>query len=144
MILLDTNVLIYASDPTSEMRQWARQTIASAVADDGAAINTVCLAELCVGDREPDQVAVRVRSWGVTIIDLPVAAAEPAARAYRAYRKRRREQSEQSAPNTPLPDFFIGAHAQMLQCPLATADRGRFATYFPSVSLITPRTELSE
>jgi predicted nucleic acid-binding protein len=37
-----------------------------------------------------------------------------------------------------LPDFFIGAHAQIMGWPLATADEGRFRTYFPSVILRTP------
>lgn len=138
MVLLDTNVLIYASDPAGGMQSWARETIANAVAADGAAVNTVCLAELCVGDRQPEQVASRIRTWGVVIIDLPAAAAEPAARAYRVYRKRRMEQTGQDAPATPLPDFFVGAHAEILRCPLATADKGRFATYFPSVDFISP------
>jgi len=38
----------------------------------------------------------------------------------------------------PLPDFFIGAHAQIMGWQLATADEGRFQTYFPSVALMMP------
>jgi predicted nucleic acid-binding protein len=41
---------------------------------------------------------------------------------------------------TPLPDFFIGAHAQVMGWTLATADESRFTTYFPSVRLLTPHT----
>ena len=139
MILLDTNVLIYAFDPGSPHCEWARDTIADAVASDGAAINAVSLAEICVGDSDPQMVAPRVRSWGVEILDVPTAAAEVCARAYRQYRKRRISQSENEAPDMPLPDFFIGAHARIMSWELATADRARFDTYFPSVSLTTPR-----
>jgi predicted nucleic acid-binding protein len=39
-----------------------------------------------------------------------------------------------------LPDFFIGAHAQALGCPILTRDVRRYRTYFPSVALITPQT----
>ncbi len=81
MILLDTNVLIYAFDPESPFCEWARETIAAAVADDGAAIDAVSLAEICVGDEDPATVADRVRSWGVDTLDVPAAAAPECARA---------------------------------------------------------------
>jgi predicted nucleic acid-binding protein len=138
MILLDTNVLIYASTDGSPFLEWARKTIATAVSEDGAAVNAVSLAELCVGDDEPDTVADRLRSWGITLLDVPAAVAEPCAKAYVKYRERRRAESGRDAPALPLPDFFIGAHAQVMGWPLATADEGRFRTYFPSVALQTP------
>ncbi|HVR30263.1 MAG TPA: type II toxin-antitoxin system VapC family toxin [Thermoanaerobaculia bacterium] len=139
MILLDTNVLIYASDAGSPHHAWARGVIADAVAGDGAAIDAVVLAEICVGDREPAAAAERIRSWGVEILDLPVAAAEACARAFRSYRVRRAEATGEDIPPLPLPDFFIGAHAEVLDCPLATADDRRFSTYFPAVRLLLPR-----
>jgi hypothetical protein len=138
MILLDTNVLIYAADSASAHRPWARATISEAVAGQGAAINAVCLAEVCVGDLEPQSAADRIRSWGVEILDVPAAAASVCASAYLAYRRRRAEQSGKESPTMPLPDFFIGAHAQIMEWPIATADPTRFRTYFPAVTLETP------
>jgi predicted nucleic acid-binding protein len=138
MILLDTNVLIFAFDADSPFCQWARETIANAVAGDGAAINAVSLAEICVGDSDPSTVADRIRSWGTEILDVPAVAADVCATAYLEYRKRRMSQSDSPAPMMPLPDFFIGAHAKIMGWELATADRGRFHTYFPSVSLRMP------
>jgi predicted nucleic acid-binding protein len=138
MILLDTNVLIYASTEGSPWLDWARRTIAEGVSEGGAAISAVSLAEICVGDAEPETVADRIRSWGVTLLDVPAVAAEPCAKAYLRYRKRRRAESGREAPWMPLPDFFIGAHAQVMGWPLATADEGRFRTYFPAVSLRLP------
>jgi hypothetical protein len=55
MILLD--VLIYASTDQSPFIEWARRTIAAGVSEDGAAVNAVSLAEICVGDAEPETVA---------------------------------------------------------------------------------------
>jgi len=138
VILLDTNVLIYGFDPASPHHEWARSTIAEAVSGDGGCINAVSLAEVCVGDVEPGTVADRIRSWGVEILDVPVATAEVGAGAYLAYRQRRRAESGQDSPRTPLPDFVIGAHALIMGWPLATADSRRFATYFPGVVLKTP------
>ena len=48
----------------------------------------------------------------------------------RMYRKRG------GARTTPLPDFFIGAHAEVENLALLTRDVVRFRTYFPKVKLI--------
>ena len=50
MMLLDTNVLLYAAESGSRYQDWARETIARAISTEGAAINAVCLAEICVGE----------------------------------------------------------------------------------------------
>lgn len=138
MILLDTNVLVYAFDPDSPFYQWARETIADAVAGDGAVINAVILSEICVGDADPSTAADRIRSWGVEILDVPAAASDVCAAAYRKYRKRPMSQSNAPVPFMPLPDFFIGAHAMIMGWEIATADQGRFFTYFPSVTFKAP------
>ncbi|HMO50031.1 MAG TPA: PIN domain-containing protein [Kiritimatiellia bacterium] len=138
MILLDTNVLIYASDETSSFFSWARTIIAEGVSGSGVAINAITLAELCVGDVEPTTVADRIRSWGVVILDIPAVASVSCAAAYSTYRKRKMAQSGNESPVIPLPDFFIGAHASIMGWSIATADEGRFKTYFPSVTLIMP------
>lgn len=39
---------------------------------------------------------------------------------------------------SPLPDFFIGAQAAILQISLLTRDINRYKTYFPTVKLIHP------
>ncbi len=138
MMLLDTNVLIYASDDASPHKDWARLAIAGAASSEGAAINGVCLAEICVGEQQPGMAADRIRSWGVEILDVPAAAADVCARAYVQYCARRQRQSGKDSPRTPLPDFFIGAHAEIMGWTLATADPSRIRTYFPAVRLLTP------
>ncbi|TVQ38002.1 MAG: PIN domain-containing protein [Wenzhouxiangella sp.] len=137
MILLDTNVLIYAFEAESPFSDWARQVIAEAVVGEGAMVNPVVLAELCVGDARPDEVADRILSWGVEITSLPASAAPVCAAAFRKYRKRVRETGKPVA-TMPLPDFFIGAHALVTNSRLATADVGRYKTYFRDVALVAP------
>ena len=39
----------------------------------------------------------------------------------------------------PLPDFYIGAHAQSAGLALLTRDAKRYSTYFPKVTLISPQ-----
>ena len=137
-MLLDTNVLIYAADERAKHCRWARRIIAEGVSGDGAAVNAISVAEVCVGDLDPATVADRIRSWGVAVLDVPVAASEVCARAYLAYRMRRKADSGKDASAVPLPDFFIGAHAQIMGWTLATADDARFKTYFPDVPLKSP------
>jgi predicted nucleic acid-binding protein len=55
-----------------------------------------------------------------------------AGKVYRTYRKRG------GTRRSPLPDFFIGAHAAVAGYHLLTRDAQRYRTYFPNLQLITP------
>ncbi len=138
MILLDTNVLIYAFETESPLSKWARQVIAEAVVGEGAMVNPVVLAELCVGEARPKEVADRILSWGVDIASLPASAAPVCAKAFRQYRDRRKRETGSRIATMPLPDFFIGAHAEVANSQIATADVSRYKTYFPKVTLVAP------
>ena len=65
---------------------------------------------------------------------LPWPAAFLAGKAFLAYRRRG------GARRSPLPDFYIGAHAAVRGYRLLTRDRARYATYFPTLDLIAPAT----
>jgi predicted nucleic acid-binding protein len=74
------------------------------------------------------------------MFDLPVAAAAICGRAYGRYRLAHRRSGGGEAPSVPLPDFFIGAHAELMRWKLATRDVERYRIYFPAVELIEPTT----
>ncbi len=44
------------------VQPWARQVIVDAVAGEGAIINPIVLAEVCVGDSQPDQAGNRIHA----------------------------------------------------------------------------------
>lgn len=138
MILLDTNVIIDALDKKSPAHAWAKQLIVEAVTGSGAAVNTITIAELSAGDLNPVTVETDLRNWGIQILDLPVASAIVCGSAYRRYRFARKKSSSTPAPATPLPDFFIGAHAEIMGWKIATRDVQRFQTYYPKVKLLVP------
>lgn len=137
MTLIDTNILIDAHDAQSPFRSASSSLIADAVATDGAALNAVVLAELCVGQDNTENLASELRAEGLAILDFPAAASPICARAYTRYRAARRNSGDIEAPRVPLPDFFIGAHAELMGWKLATRDTERYRIYFPEVQLLT-------
>jgi hypothetical protein len=42
------------------------------------------------------------------------------------------------ARRSPLPDFYIGAHAVVEGLTLLTRDASRYRTYFPGLSIVAP------
>jgi predicted nucleic acid-binding protein len=64
--------------------------------------------------------------------ELPYGAAFLAGRAFTEYRRRG------GTRRSPLPGFYIGAHAQVAGYDLLTRDATRYRNYFPSVRLIAP------
>lgn len=65
-------------------------------------------------------------------LPLPYAAGWLTAQTFIKYRR------AGGTKNSPLPDFYIGAHAEVGSLTLVTRDAARYRTYFPNVSLITP------
>ena len=138
MILFDTNVVIDARDQRTAHGVRAAALVAGVVLSGEAAVNAIAFAELCVGQAEGADVESELLAAGFTILDVPFAAAAICGRAYTQYRRSRRRSGGGDAPRTPLPDFFIGAHAELLGWKLATRDTQRYRLYFPKVELIEP------
>jgi predicted nucleic acid-binding protein len=138
MILLDTNVIIDAHYGFGDHRVRARNLISSAVIDSGAAIDCITLAELYAGPRRGEDIEADMREAGIVVLDLPAGAAAICGRAYRRYCLARTRSGGGKAPSVPLPDFFIGAHAELMGWKLATRDPERYRIYFSSVELIEP------
>ena len=72
---------------------------------------------------------------GITVAPIPRAALFLAGKTFTRYR------SAGGVRSGVLPDFFIGAHADVERLPLLTRDRRRYRSYFPAVNLIAPETE---
>jgi predicted nucleic acid-binding protein len=62
VILFDTSVVIDARDSDSPFHTWATQQIAEAVSTEGAAVDSIVLAEACARARDPERVPKRLRS----------------------------------------------------------------------------------
>jgi len=129
-VLVDTNVLadVLAGDPS--WSSWAQMQLERYAA--GLVINPLVYAELCYHAESAAEVDSLVEALGLLWKEIPRPALFLASNAYRTYRQRGGTKS------APLPEFFIGAHAEVTGLPILTRDAGRYKTYFPTVALISP------
>jgi predicted nucleic acid-binding protein len=130
--LIDANVLLDIATADATWMAWSQDQLRAAATRGPVCINPIIYAELAPAfateadlDRWLDpQVFVRVA--------LPYAAGWLAAEAFLKYRQ------AGGARTSPLPDFYIGAHAEVEQLTLVSRDAARYRTYFPAVTLIAP------
>jgi predicted nucleic acid-binding protein len=130
MILVDSNVLIDISLRDPKWFDWSAEQLAAAMDRGEAAINPIIYAEVSVGYASTAPLDTVLE--GLLRLELPYAAAFVAGKACQEYRRRG------GARVSPLPDFYIGAHAAVEGMTLLTRDRVRYTSYFPSISLIAP------
>lgn len=132
MFLADSNVLldIFGDDPS--WGSWSKRVLREAVAAGEVGINQVICAEISVRFEDPASLDAGVDELMLTRLELPFEAAFLAGRAFRRYRR------AGGVRSSPLPDFYIGAHAEVAGLTVLTRDTSRFRTYFPSVVLVAP------
>ncbi|MDM9625920.1 type II toxin-antitoxin system VapC family toxin [Rhizobium sp. S152] len=132
--LIDTNVLVDLSVPTSDWHGWSRQRVFAAFKSGPVLINPIIYAEFSVRYRDIDEVDRLLPQDEFRRENLPWPAAFAAAAAFRVYRK------SGGGRDRILPDFLIGAHAAIRGYAILTRDPKGYRTYFPSLDLITPET----
>ena len=130
--LVDSNVLIdlFTKDPT--WCAWSFAQIVEAGDRGPLLINHVIYAEVSIRFSNFEDLEEALGRDAFLRAELPWTAAFLAGKCFRDYRSRG------GTKTSPLPDFFIGAHAAVMKLPLLTRDAKRYRTYFPTVELITP------
>jgi predicted nucleic acid-binding protein len=132
MVLVDANVLLDVLTDDPDWRTWSEEALLSAVGTEDLAINPIIYAELAPAFRTERELERALRGWTLERLALPYEAGFLAGQALLRYRERGGQR------RSPLPDFYIGAHAQATQVSLLTRDAVRYRTYFPEVNLLTP------
>ena len=130
--LVDTNVLVDVFDPGSPWQGWCERELAYAKRLGSVVINQIIYAELAAGFPSRDMLDAVLHPTRFDREDLPWEAGFLAGKAYITYRRGGGDR------RSPLPDFYIGAHALVKSYRLLTRDDSRFRTYFPSVEVISP------
>lgn len=131
-ILVDTNVILdlFLDDPV--WANWSETVLTQYSVDGALYINPIIYAELSIGFTRIEEMEEAISRAGFEMLALPKEALFLAGKVFLRYR-----QSGGTRP-LPLPDFFIGAHAAVLNIPLMTRDGRRYRTYFPTLQWVTP------
>lgn len=130
--LVDSCVLIDIIGEDPKWGEWSAQALAGAADEGLIVINPIVYAELASGVATIEQLENALPPEDYRREPLPYEAGFLAGRAYVSYRRRGGEK------RSPLPDFYIGAHAAVKKYRLLTRDATRYRTYFPTVRLIAP------
>jgi predicted nucleic acid-binding protein len=132
MVLVDTNVLLDVLENDAVWATWSQEQLDTASAIDSLAINSIIYSELSVAFARIEELETVIEEASLIVQPIPREALFLAGKVFLEYRH------AQGIKNNVLPDFFIGAHAAVMQWPILTRDVGRYRRYFPTVQLITP------
>ncbi|MGO8699738.1 MAG: type II toxin-antitoxin system VapC family toxin [Limisphaerales bacterium] len=132
MTLADSNVLLDVLQEDPHWGEWSRRRLADAFDRGVVIINPIIFAEVALAFDSQEELEAHFRPEEYERRPLPWTAATLVAKAFLRYRR------GGGARMTPLPDFYIGAQAEVEKLKLLTRDPTRYRTYFPKVQLITP------
>jgi predicted nucleic acid-binding protein len=132
--LVDTNVLIDVLQPDPKWEKWSEAHLRASRTAGALVINPLVYAEVSTGFSTQRQLDQALSTAIYRRENLPWEAALNAGRAFISYRR------AGGAKRSPLPDFYIGAHADLRGYFLLTRDPTRYRQYFPTLKIIAPDT----
>ena len=131
-VLVDSNVILDVFENDAAWAEWSESALNQYAASHTLYINPVIYSEISVGFQRIEELENALTVGGFQFLPIPKEALFLAGKAFLQYRRRT------GSKVSPLPDFFIGAHAAVAELFLLTRDEARMKTYFPTVQLITP------
>lgn len=130
--LVDSDVLldVLTEDPT--WFDWSSAAIESHAEHSMLVIDPLIYAEVSIRFERIEELEEALPATMFRRDALPWEAAFLAGKCFLQYRRRG------GAKQSPLPDFYIGAHAAVARMTLLTRDGGRYRTYFPTLDIVEP------
>jgi predicted nucleic acid-binding protein len=130
--LVDSNVLLDVLTEDPEWFDWSSAAIESQAERSVLVIDRLIYAEVSIRFERIEELEEALPAAMFRRDPLPWEAAFLAGKCFVQYRRRGgRKQS-------PLPDFYIGAHAAVARMTLLTRDAGWYRTYFPRLDIVAP------
>ena len=131
-VLVDSNVILDVLTEDPAWFSWSSATLAREADTNRLIINPIIYSEISIRFVTIEELEEALDPLVFRKEPLPWEAAFLAGKVFLKYKRRGGSKA------TPLPDFFIGAHALVAGTPLLTRDRKRYRRYFPNLHLIAP------
>lgn len=131
-ILVDSNVILDVITGDLSWSRWSLEALDTASDNSILVINPLIYAEISVGYHDLETLDALLPESRFRRDPLPYEAAFLAGKAFLDYRRRG------GTRLSPMPDFYIGAHAAIAGFRLLTRDPRRYRTYFPTLEIIAP------
>lgn len=131
-ILIDSNILLDIFTQDKVWFSWSSENLSKYAERELLYINPIIYSEISIGFSRVEELEEALPDQYIHREDLPYEAAFLAGKCFLKYRK------AGGIKHSPLPDFYIGAHAAVRGWSILTRDKGRYNTYFPKLNVISP------
>jgi predicted nucleic acid-binding protein len=131
-VVIDSNVLIDLMTEDARWYDWSAVAATTAADRFRLVINPIIYAEVSIGYTTIEALDAVLPATLYQREPLPWEAGFLAGKSFLLYRRRG------GSRTSPLPDFYIGAHAAIGRLALLTRDAARYRSYFPKVEILAP------
>jgi predicted nucleic acid-binding protein len=131
-VLVDANVLLDIATNDPHWSDWSGRALAESAEHTTLIINPIIYAEISIGYTTIEALDAALPTTLYQREPLLWEAGFLAGKSFLQYRRRG------GSRTSPLPDFYIGAHAAIGRLALLTRDAARYRSYFPKVEILAP------
>ncbi|MGE0387492.1 MAG: type II toxin-antitoxin system VapC family toxin [Gammaproteobacteria bacterium] len=131
-ILVDSNVILDIVTEDPKWYDWSAGELEDLAESHTLVINPIIYSEVSIGFGRIEDLDRALPREFFRRDPLPWEAGFLAGKCFVKYRHLGGER------HSPLPDFYIGAHAAIVGIALLTRDTKRYKIYFPKLALISP------
>jgi predicted nucleic acid-binding protein len=130
--LVDSNVILDVLTEDDEWLDWSSSRLAESASTGMLVINPIIYAEVSARFERIEELDDALPVDYYRRVPLPWEATFLAGQCFMKYRRRGGNR------RSPMPDFYIGAHAALTGLTLLTRDATRYRTYFPTLRIVAP------
>jgi predicted nucleic acid-binding protein len=131
-VLVDSNVILDVLTEDPVWFDWSASALEEHAESAVLLINPIIYSEVSVRFERIEELELALPADVFRRDPLPWEAGFLAGKCFLRYRRKG------GVRRSPLPDFFVGAHAAVRGASLLTRDAARYRAYFPTLTLIAP------